>query len=240
MAQKIMIASGKGGVGKSSLTAGLARALSDMGKKVLMLDMDIGLRSLDLIFGVQQDMLFDWGDIVDNGCDIENATVWAGGPNLITAPMHIDASFTDEKIKDLSDYLADYYDYILFDAPAGLSVGFSLSCAAADRAIVVSTMDEVCVRSVNLTALMIRKSGIENVRLVINRFDEKAVIKGKLLNIDDVIDATCVRLIGVVPEDNTVSHCAVRGENLPDKCEAKQAYSRIAKRVDGENIPLFG
>ena len=240
MAQKIMIASGKGGVGKSSLTAGLARALSDMGKKVLMLDMDIGLRSLDLIFGVQKDMLFDWGDIVDNGCDIENATVWAGGPNLITAPMQLDTSLTDEKMKKLADYLLEYYDYIIFDAPAGLSAGFTLSCAAADRAIVVSTMDEVCVRSVNLTASMIRKNGIEDVRLVINRFDEKAVIKGKLLNIDDVIDATCVRLIGVVPEDNTVSHCAVRGEDLPDKCPAKQAYIRIAKRMEGKDVKLFG
>ena len=240
MAQKIMIASGKGGVGKSSLTAGLGRALTELGKKVLVLDMDIGLRSLDLIFGVQQDMLFDWGDIVDNGCDIDRATVRTDGPSLITAPMHIDTSFTDEKLKKLSALLSESYDYIIFDAPAGLSVGFSLACAAADRAIVVSTMDEVCVRSVNLTASMIRRSGIEDVRLVINRFDEKAVIKGKLLNIDDVIDATCVRLIGVVPEDNTVSHCAVRGENLPYKCEARQAFLRIAKRVDGENVPLFG
>lgn len=240
MAQRIMIASGKGGVGKSSLTAGLSRALCGMGKKVLMLDMDIGLRSLDLIFGVQKDMLFDWGNIIDNACDVQSATVIAGGPRLITAPMQIDTSFTDEKIKKLSDCLSDEYDYIIFDAPAGLSAGFTLACAAVDRAIVVSTMDEVCVRSVNLTASMIRRSGIKDVRLVINRFDEKAVIKRKLLNIDDVIDATCVRLLGVVPEDNLVSHCAVRGEDLPLKSNARLAFERIAKRLDGENIPLFG
>ena len=147
---------------------------------------------------------------------------------------------TTEAMKKLAEKLDSGYDYILLDAPAGLSSGFELACAAADRAIVVSTADEVCVRSVNITAAGIRRSGITDVRLVINRFDEKAVAKGKLLNIDDVIDATCAQLLGIVPEDAYVSHCAVRGEKLPPLSSASRAFSRIARRVCGENVPLFG
>lgn len=177
MAEKIVIASGKGGVGKSSLTAGLARALSNSGKRVLMLDMDIGLRSLDLIFGTQKELLFDWGNVLDGGCEPNQAAIAAGGPMLMTAPMHMSDSFTAESIKELADRLSKDYDYIFFDAPAGLSDGFELACAASDRGIVVSTADAVCVRSVNITAGAMRSLGLEDIRLVINRFDEKAVCK---------------------------------------------------------------
>ena len=193
MAEKIVIASGKGGVGKSSLTAGLARALSGAGKRVLMLDMDIGLRSLDLIFGTQKDVLFDWGNVIDGGCEPNQAALAAGGPMLMTAPMRMSDSFTKESMKELADKLAKDYDYIFFDAPAGLSDGFELACAAADRGIVVSTAD-----------------------------------------------AVCVQLIGIVPEDAAVSHCAVRGEPLPASSAAAKAFSRIAKRIDGGEAPLLG
>ena len=240
MAEKIVIASGKGGVGKSSLTAGLARALSGAGKRVLMLDMDIGLRSLDLIFGTQKDVLFDWGNVIDGGCEPNQAALAAGGPMLMTAPMRMSDSFTKESMKELADKLAKDYDYIFFDAPAGLSDGFELACVAADRGIVVSTANAVCVRSVNITAGAMRKLGLSDIRLVINRFDEKAVCKKKLLNIDDVIDAVCVQLIGIVPEDAAVSHCAVRGEPLPASSAAAKAFSRIAKRIDGGEAPLLG
>ena len=144
------------------------------------------------------------------------------------------------KSEELADKLSKNYDYIFFDAPAGLSDGFELACAAADRGIVVSTADAVCVRSVNITAGAMRKLGLSDIRLVINRFDEKAVCKKKLLNIDDVIDAVCVQLIGIVPEDAAVSHCAVRGEPLPASSAAAKAFSRIAKRIDGGEAPLLG
>ena len=123
MAEKIVIASGKGGVGKSSLTAGLARALSGAGKRVLMLDMDIGLRSLDLIFGTQKDVLFDWGNVIDGVCEPNQAALAAGGPMLMTAPMRMSDSFTKESMKELVDKLAALYgipvedildDYTLF------------------------------------------------------------------------------------------------------------------------------
>lgn len=119
MAEKIVIASGKGGVGKSSLTAGLARALSGAGKRVLMLDMDIGLRSLDLIFGTQKDVLFDWGNVIDGGCEPNQAALAAGGPMLMTAPMRMSDSFTKESMKELADKLAIDYDYIFLTLRRG-------------------------------------------------------------------------------------------------------------------------
>lgn len=125
MAEKIVIASGKGGVGKSSLTAGLARALSNSGKRVLMLDMDIGLRSLDLIFGTQKELLFDWGNVLDGGCEPNQAAIAAGGPMLMTAPMHMSDSFTAESIKELADRLSKDYDYIFSTLRQGSPTGSS-------------------------------------------------------------------------------------------------------------------
>ena len=169
-------------------------------------------------------------DLVDMNADVYLDDL---GKQMVTEEI-------PESMKELADKLAKDYDYIFFDAPAGLSDGFELACAAADRGIVVSTADAVCVRSVNITAGAMRKLGLSDIRLVINRFDEKAVCKKKLLNIDDVIDAVCVQLIGIVPEDAAVSHCAVRGEPLPASSAAAKAFSRIAKRIDGGEAPLLG
>ena len=238
MAKKIVIASGKGGVGKSSLTVGLCRALQDRNRRVLAVDCDLGLRSLDLLFQAGDALVFDWGDVIRGACTPQRALVDAGGVSLLAAPLQESADFTVKRMQEMiAQYDADF-EYILMDAPAGIVGEFALAAAMADSALVVATADSVCLRSAGRAADMLRKSGVSDRRLVLNRFHRAAVERSFLCNVDDAIDRVGVQLIGVVPEDPEVTFRLPKGEPLPKKSPAKTAWERIAARLEGENIPL--
>lgn len=235
MAEKILIASGKGGVGKTSLTVGFGKALHAMGYKVLLIDCDC-LRSIDLLVGVTEKLVYDWGDVV-KGADAEYALYDAGDVSVLTCPE----SYGDTDEKDMRELLGKYdesFDYILIDAPAGIDRGLTLSAAAADRAIVVSTPDLVCVRSACIAARRIEEMGIEDVRLVINRVLRRDILRGRLLNIDSVIDSTEVQLIGVVPEDSKIRFGAMGMSIYKENQISFDAITNIAARITGEYIPL--
>lgn len=238
MAEKIVIASGKGGVGKSSLTVGLCRALRDRGKRVLAVDCDLGLRSLDLLFHAGDALVFDWGDVLRNACEPERALVDAGGVSLLAAPLSESEDFTPERMRDMIAHYDDAFDCILIDAPAGVVGEFALASAMADRALVVATADGVCLRSASRAADTLRAQGVTERHLVLNRFHRAAVEHSFLFNVDDAIDRVGVQLIGVVPEDPEVTFRLPKGEELPKKSPAKRAWERIAARLCDENVPL--
>ncbi len=238
MAKKIVISSGKGGVGKSTVTAGLSRALENEGKKVLAIDFDIALRSLDLLFGVREQVSRNWGDVVLNNCEKENVIIHVGDIDFISAPLSFNEAFTPEKVKAMIDAFDEDYDVIFIDAPAGIGEGFRLACAGADSAIVVSTPDDVCVRSVEIAAKQIASQGIGKVNLVINRFLKKLSAKRKFLNIDEVIDMTTVQLIGVIPYDAKIGFSSMHNSTFNFKASSQKSFNRIARRILGENVPL--
>ncbi len=237
MAEIIVIASGKGGSGKSSFTAGVGRALAALNKKVLAIDCDIGLRSLDLLFGVSENVVFDWGDLLCDRCTVEQAIIKAE-IDLLAAPRNFSSEFTPESTAELFQSFAKDYDYILLDSPAGIDRGFRISASGANRAIVVTTPDNICVRSCARAFDELRRLGIEDARLVINMFEVKPVCKKKLLNIDQCIDETGVQLLGIVPRDINVGFCSVTGETPGEFSPSTLAYKRIAKRITGQRIPL--
>ncbi len=239
MAARIVIASGKGGVGKSSVAAGLACSLQQVGHNVLVVDCDIGLSSQDIILSVSENMLFNWGDIITGRCTAQQALCkTAYGPTLLCAPKSFEPEFTEQAMKALADNYEEMFDYIFFDAPAGIGNGLRLAAAAANCAVVVATPDNVCVRSGAIAADTLFAMGIEYSRLVINRFNKKATLRGKLLNIDDVIDSTRLRLLGVVPQDNALALSMSCGRPLRNGSAAAKAFSRISARLDGVRVPL--
>lgn len=238
MAEIIVVASGKGGSGKSSFVTGVSRALAAMGKKVLAIDCDIGLRSLDLLFGITENVVFDWGDLILEQCSREQALI-KGDIDLLAAPRSFYNDFTPEAVSALFRSFSDDYDYILLDGPAGIDRGFQLAASAADRAVVVSTPDSVCVRSCSRAFDELRRLNVEDVRLVINMFEVKPVCKKKLLNIDQCIDETGVQLLGIVPRDINVGYCSVTGTIPGDFSPSTLAYKRIAKRITGQRVPLI-
>ena len=236
MAKKIVVASGKGGVGKSTFTVGVARALTALGNKVLIIDCD-KLRSIDLFLGVTAELVYDFGDVIKGNCEPEAAIYKNKGIGVISCPLSYDGISADD-MKTFVDYYDDDYNFILFDAPAGIDKGLELASAAADSGIVVSTPDLVCVRSACTAARELEKSGVDETRLVINRVDKKDVHKGRLLNVDKVIDSTMVQLIGVVPEDAKLRLGSMGGEIYKRSQISRGAFTNIAKRLCGYYIAL--
>ncbi len=236
MAEKIVIASGKGGVGKTSVTVGIGKALYKMGKKVLIVDCDV-LRSVDLLTGVTEGLLYDWGDGVLGRCEPHQAVYASKDVSVMTCPPSYEG-ITVPNFKAFLQNFEDEYDYILLDAPAGIGRPLETAAMVSDRGIVVSTPDLVCVRSACTAASVMYGRGLEDIRLVINRVMKKDIKKGRLLNVDAVIDSTQVQLIGVVPEDKKIRMGAM-GKNIYNK--GQESYiplTNIARRICGEYIAL--
>lgn len=236
MAKKIAIASGKGGVGKSSLTVGIGKALAARDKKVLLIDCDC-LKSIDLLTGITEFLLYNWGDVIKERCESENALYSAGDVSVITCPDSYE-DITAEQMKVLIKKYENDFDYILLDSPAGIDRGLTLACSVADRGLVVSTPDLVCVRSACIAAREMSKQGIADTRLVINRVKKRDVTKGRLLNVDSVIDSTEIQLIGVVPEDAKI-RLGSMGQGIYKKGQVSyKAFQNIAARLEGISVPL--
>ena len=223
MSTAIVITSGKGGTGKTSLTGGVASCLAALGQKVLCIDLDIGLRNLDISLGMTDRALMDFTDVVEGRCSLERAAVEhpvIRGLYLLTAPVRPTPNALDEeKMKAMLLQARAQFDYILIDSPAGLGSGFRLAVCGADRAVVVSTND---------------------IHLVMNRIQPK-LLRRLRTTIDDAMDAAGLPLLGVVPEDSQVILAANTGEPLIlfSRKGAALAYLNIAKRLMGQRVPLM-
>ena len=238
MTRSILIASGKGGVGKSTVTSRLGTVLAGKGQKVLLVDCDAGLSSLDIMLGVSEEVAFNWYDAYLGRCDLGEAIVHTGsGPDLLPAPYTPIGAEAPDAVKNAVDALADDYDVVIIDAPAGLSAGLDRAARAAKKAIVVATADEVSVKGAAALAKTVTAKGVEQCRLLINRYDVKAAQKGRLLTVDDIIDKTVVQLLGIVPEDPEITYSTVTGKRS-EKSKSAKAFARIAERIDGNNVPL--
>jgi len=236
LAKKIVVASGKGGVGKSTFTVGLAKALAALGNRVLIIDCD-RLRSIDLLLGVTAELVYDFGDVIKENCEPEAAVYQNKGVDIVSCPLSYEG-IDNDGMKALVDHYDCDYNFILFDAPAGIDKGFELASAGADSGIVVSTPDLVCVRSACTAAREMEKKGISETRLVINKVHKKDITRGRLLNVDKVIDSTMVQLIGIVPEDAKLRLGSMGGEIYKRGQLSRTAFSNIAKRMCGQYIAL--
>jgi septum site-determining protein MinD len=242
MGTAIVITSGKGGTGKTSLTGGLGSCLAAMGNKVLCIDGDIGLRNLDLTLGMSDQVLMDFTDVIEGRCALADAAVCHEKIKnlfLLTAPIFTPAEeISMDGMKDLIRQATEEYDYVLLDAPAGLGTSFNLATCAADRAIVVATTDSSSLRDAQRTAAILWER-TPAVHLVINRVRPK-VLRRLNTTIDDAMDYTGLPLLGLVPEDERVSLAANRGIPVITVANngAPTAYHRIARRLEGEAVPL--
>ena len=241
MARIFTVVSGKGGVGKSTFCVNTALALCRNNKKVLLIDGDVALRSLDLLLGIDDMVLYDWSDVITHRCEADKARLFYNeNLQLLPAPLEQPAEFNLENFKSLLSQYSDKYDYIFIDSPAGvgnLPLTYALS---SDFCIVLATPDNVSARSAYIAGTQLSQAGIsdKNIRLVINKFNPKAIKQGKLLNLDEVIDITYLRLIGVVPEDKKIPFTSVVENDVLSRLKAKNAFDNIAGRLMGKEIPL--
>ena len=240
MSKTIVVTSGKGGVGKSTVTAYLGTELCARGKRVLLIDMDEGLRSLDIILGVSESTVFDVYDVVCGNCTpaqalLQISNFW--GMHLLPAPIKKGMITEPTHLKELCRCYSDLFDYIIIDSPAGIGDGFYLSAAAADLALVVVTPDPISVRSGATAASLLRQSSMNNIRLIINKVNTPLMKKGTFYNIDEIIDITQTQLIAAIPTDYAVIEYSSKGLPLPASY-AKDSFVRLAGRLTGQRIML--
>lgn len=237
-----VITSGKGGVGKSTVCAGLGTALARRGKRVLLVDGDAGLRCLDQMLGVGEAVLYDISDVVAGNCEPIRAIYpceAVPGLFLLPAPAREDKTVAPALMKRLVPILSQYYDHVLIDCPAGIGKGFESCIAAAGRALVVTTADPVCLRDCDRVRGLLGKAGISSQRLIINRFSYSGFFKMDLYSdLDNVIDSAGIRLIAVIPEDPQLAAAAARAVPFPQKSPGAKALNRLAARLEGEQVPL--
>lgn len=241
MGTVVSITSGKGGTGKTSITGGVAASLALMGRTVLCIDMDIGLRNLDISLGLNDRALMDFSDVALGRCPLARAAVAhpaLKGLSLLTSPMTMPASLTPEKVRALLDTARTMYDYVLIDSPAGLGPGFRLAICGADRAIVIATNDASSLRDAQRTVAELDQ--LRQIHLVMNRIQTR-LLRRLRATIDDAMDAAGLPLIGVVPEDPHVILCANLGQPLTSRGQRGAALAcwNIARRLEGERVPIM-
>ncbi len=239
----LVITSGKGGVGKTTTTANLGTALAMLGKKVVMLDTDIGLRNLDVVMGLENRIVFDIVDVVNGNCKIKQALIkdkrFEGLCLLPAAQTKDKSAVTPHQMKNLTNELRKDFDFILVDCPAGIEQGFKNAIAGADDAIVVATPEVSSVRDADRIVGLLEAAGLSNSKLIINRLRHKMVRRGDMMDINDILDILSIDLLGVVPEDEAIVVSTNRGEPavLENSSRAGEAYRRIARRLDWGRDP---
>lgn len=244
MGEVIVITSGKGGVGKTTTTANLGSSLAEAGKKVVLVDTDIGLRNLDVVMGLENRIVYDIVDVVEEKCKLRQALIKDKRFEelfLLPAAQTRDKSaINEEQMKELTKKLKEDFDYILIDCPAGIEQGFKNAIAGADRAIVVTTAEISAIRDADRIIGLLESSEIKNPELIVNRLRPNMVRKGEMMEVDDIVDLLSVDLIGVVPDDEYIITQTNKGEPVikNKKAPSGKAYTEIARRILGENIDV--
>ncbi|MCP8617009.1 septum site-determining protein MinD [Salirhabdus salicampi] len=245
MGEAIVITSGKGGVGKTTTTANIGTSLALLGKKVCLVDTDIGLRNLDVILGVENRIIYDIVDVVTERCNVKQALVKDKRfdcLHLLPAAQTSDkTAVTPEGIKKVIDELKPDYDYIFIDCPAGIELGYQNAIAGADKAIVVTTPEKSSVRDADRIIGLLEKEDIEPPYLVINRIRTHMVKSGDMLDINDIVSTLAVDLLGIVADDEEVIKASHHGEPIAfqPNTKASISYRNIARRILGESVPLM-
>jgi len=244
--EAIVITSGKGGVGKTTTSANIGTALALQGKKVCLVDTDIGLRNLDVVMGLENRIIYDLVDVVEKRCKIHQALVkdkrFDGLLYLLPAAQTVDKSaVTAEQMQELIEELKQDYEFIIIDCPAGIEQGFKNAIAGADQAIVVVTPEVSAVRDADrIIGLLEKEKHMEPPRLIVNRIRNHMMKSGDMLDLDEITQHLSIELVGIVADDEEVIKASNHGEPiaLNPNSKASIAYRNIARRILGESIPL--
>ena len=244
MSEVIVITSGKGGVGKTTSTANIGTGLAKLGKSVVMIDTDIGLRNLDVVMGLENRIVYNLVDVVEGNCRMKQALIkdkrYSNLYLLPSAQTRDKTAVNPEQMKKLIDELRPEFDYILLDCPAGIEQGFKNAIAAADRALIVTTPEVSAIRDADRIIGLLEANDIHKINLIVNRLRMDLVKRGDMMSIEDVIDILAIDLIGAVPDDEHIVIATNQGEPLAgDSSLAGTAYMNICKRILGEEVPLM-
>lgn len=244
MSEVIVVTSGKGGVGKTTTSANVGTGLAQMGKSVVLIDADIGLRNLDVVMGLENRIVYNLVDVIEGTCRLKQALIKDkrhAGLYLMPAAQTRDKNcITPGQMVKLIENLKQQFDYIILDCPAGIEQGFQNAIAGADHAIVVTTPEVSAIRDADRIIGLLEANEIKKVDLIVNRVRYDLVRRGEMMTVDDVIDILGLPLIGVVPDDENVVIATNQGEPLVGKSSlAGQAFANICNRLLGKEVPFL-
>lgn len=244
MSEVIVITSGKGGVGKTTTTANIGAGLAKLGKKVVLVDTDIGLRNLDVVMGLENRIVYNLVDVVEGSCRMRQALIKDKRyPNLSLMPSaqtRDKTAVTPEQMKKLIEELKEEFEYILLDCPAGIERGFQNAIAGATSAIIVTTPEVSAIRDADRIIGLLEANEIKSLSLIVNKIRVNMVKRGDMMSVEDVIDILAIDLLGIVPDDENIVVASNDGEPLVGSySKAGTAYMNICARILGEDIPLL-
>ncbi len=245
MGEVIVITSGKGGVGKTTATANIGAGLAKLGKKVVVVDADIGLRNLDVVLGLENRIVYDIVDIVNKVCRLKQGLIkdkrYEGLFLLPAAQTKDKTAVSPKQMQQLCNDLKEHFDYVIVDSPAGIEQGFQNAIAGANRAIVITTPEISAVRDADRIIGLLEAKGLHDPLLIINRIRQEMVKRGDMMNIEDMIDILAIDLLGVIPDDEAIVISTNKGEPVvsDEVALSGQAFRNITKRILGEEVPLM-
>ncbi len=241
MAKKIVITSGKGGVGKTTITANLGIALSNLGAKVLLVDLDFGLNNLDVVLGVENKVCFDVGDVVNCRCRLKQALVLCSEKrNLYVLPSGNVDSFSNisgQNIKLLLESVNNLFDYIIIDCPAGIDVGFHRAVSCVEHALVVATPSLSSIRDADKVVSVLKSYKLKSVDLIVNKARGDLILVSKMVNPYDIEQILKIPLIGVLPEEDSIFLSA--GCDLSKKSQSYKAYKLLANNIHHNKKKIY-
>ena len=242
MGQVVAFVSGKGGTGKTTLCAAVAGCLAKRGNRVLCINLDVGLRNLDISLGMRDEASVSFLDVIDGSCAVTDAPVHPLLPSLrlLTAPVAEPETVSEEAFFGLLAEAKAQFDWVLLDAPAGVGALFRLAVRRADRTVVVTQADPASMRDAERAGSLAAQLGPQWVRVVVNRVHSRLYSRLRT-NVDDIMDTVGLPLLGLVPEHADVLLAAAWGVPLcnAEGCPAARACANIARRLEGETVPLM-
>ncbi len=240
----ITITSGKGGVGKTTTTANLGTALAMQGKRVVVVDSDIGLRNLDAVLGLENRIVYDLVDVVEGQCRLRQALIKDKRlPDLYLLP----AAQTRDKnavnsvqMEQLCQQLRKEFDFVIIDSPAGIEQGFRNAIVGADEIIIVANPEMASVRDADRIIGLVEAADKPEPRLILNRLRSDMVRRGDMMDVADVLEVLGIDLLGIIPEDEMIIITTNKGEPAvyEKRSRAGRAYLNTVQRILGEEVPL--
>jgi len=237
----IAVTSGKGGTGKSSICYGLGYALAKMGNRTLIIELDFGLRCIDIMTGMMNDIKTDLGTVLYGNVKPLDAVIpvkMATNLNILCAPKNPFAIVTQEQIADICTQVKKYFDYILIDTGAGINSHIFEIVEQSNLILVITTPDPVCIRDARMMSDEFYQRGNQRQRLIVNKISKRAIVNSIIGDLDEIIDTIGVQLIGAIPEDYELVVATSKGIPIAYNAPSLVAFDAIAKRINGVDVPL--